>query len=197
MKPRLRWEGANADSVWAHYHDTEWGVPTRDPQALFERLTLESMQAGLSWLTVLNKREAMRRAFHGFDPKALAEVADIEKSDWLKDSGLIRHRGKLNGMIANARIFDEMTEPGRFLWSFVNDTPSQNSWRQGAEVPSKTECSRKMSRALKELGFVFVGPTTCYSFMQSAGLVNDHVVSCFRHAEVSCANSLASTRQEG
>ena len=197
LGPRLRCGWANSSVVCIHYHDTEWGVPTYDPRSLFERLTLESMQAGLSWLTVLNKRDRMRRAFLGFDPMSLAKVVDIEQSGWLEDSGLIRHRGKLNAMVTNARLFNEMTESAHFFWSFVQNTPLQNSWRKGSEVPGTTDQSIKMSNALKKMGFAFVGPTICYAFMQSAGMVNDHLVSCFRHTEISFASNRGSKGREG
>ena len=197
LEPRLRCGWASSSVACTHYHDTEWGVPTYDPRSLFERLTLESMQAGLSWLTVLNKRDRMRHAFLDFDPTALAKVVDIEQSGWLEDSGLIRHRGKLNAMVTNARLFDEMTEPVKFFWSFVQNKPLQNSWHQGSEVPGTTVQSTKMSNALKKMGFAFVGPTICYAFMQSAGMVNDHLVSCFRHTEVSFASNRGSKGREG
>ena len=197
LEPRLRCGWASSSVACTHYHDTEWGVPTYDPRSLFERLTLESMQAGLSWLTVLNKRDRMRHAFLDFDPTALAKVVDIEQSGWLEDSGLIRHRGKLNAMLTNARLFNEMKEPINFFWSFVQNKPLQNSWHQGSEVPGTTAQSTKMSNALKKTGFAFVGPTICYAFMQSAGMVNDHLVSCYRHTEVSFASNRGSKGREG
>ena len=197
LEPRLRCGWASSSVACTHYHDNEWGVPTYDPRSLFERLTLESMQAGLSWLTVLNKRDRMRHAFLDFDPMALAKVVDIEQSGWLEDSGLIRHRGKLNAMLTNARLFNEMKEPINFFWSFVQNKPLQNSWHQGSEVPGTTAQSTKMSNALKKMGFAFVGPTICYAFMQSAGMVNDHLVSCYRHAEVSFASNRGSKGREG
>jgi len=197
LESRLRCGWANSEVLCTHYHDTEWGVPTREPKALFERLTLESMQAGLSWLTVLNKRETMRHAFFDFDPKSLAEVVDVEGSGWLEDRGLIRHRGKLNAMVINARLFNQITEPAQFLWSFVEHTSIQNNWRKGPEVPVTTEHSIEMAKALKKRGFKFLGPTTCYAFMQSAGMVNDHLVSCFRHAEVNFASNPGSVGREG
>ena len=197
LEPRLRCGWASSSVACTHYHDNEWGVPTYDPRSLFERLTLESMQAGLSWLTVLNKRDRMRHAFLDFDPTALAKVVDIEQSGWLEDSGLIRHRGKLNAMVTNARLFNEMKEPINFFWSFVQNKPLQNSWHQGSEVPGTTAQSTKMSNALKKMGFAFVGPTICYAFMQSAGMVNDHLVSCFRHTEVSFASNRGSKGREG
>ena len=197
LEPRLRCGWASSSVACTHYHDNEWGVPTYDPRSLFERLTLESMQAGLSWLTVLNKRDRMRHAFLDFDPMALAKVVDIEQSGWLEDSGLIRHRGKLNAMLTNARLFNEMKEPINFFWSFVQNKPLQNSWHQGSEVPGTTAQSTRMSNALTKMGFAFVGPTICYAFMQSAGMVNDHLVSCYRHTEVSFASNRGSKGREG
>ena len=197
LEPRLRCGWASSSVACTHYHDNEWGVPTYDPRSLFERLTLESMQAGLSWLTVLNKRDRMRHAFLDLDPMALAKVVEIEQSGWLEDSGLIRHRGKLNAMLTNARLFNEMKEPINFFWSFVQNKPLQNSWHQGSEVPGTTAQSTKMSNALKKMGFAFVGPTICYAFMQSAGMVNDHLVSCYRHTEVSFASNRGSKGREG
>lgn len=166
------------------YHDTEWGVPVREPGALFERLILEGMQAGLSWRTILVKRPHMARVFHGFDPERLAAAGDADLARWLEDPGVIRHRGKLTAMVGNARHFLQLVDPVDFVWSFVDGAPILNRWRAGAEVPSKTPASVAMSKALRKRGFRFVGPTICYAFMQSAGLVNDHLVSCFRHAEL-------------
>ena len=167
------------DELYERYHDEEWGVPEGNERALFERLVLEGMQAGLSWLTVLKKREHMVSRFHGFDPARLAEADDVEVENWLGDAGIIRHRGKLEAMVGNARAV--MALDGGFrevVWSFVDGHPQQHGYRQLSEVPSETESSRKMAKCLKKLGFRFVGPTTCYAFMQSAGLVNDHLVAC-------------------
>lgn len=167
------------DDLYERYHDLEWGVPEGNERALFERLVLEGMQAGLSWLTVLRKREHMVSRFHGFDPARLAESGADDVEGWLTDPGIIRHRGKLEAMIGNARAVAELD--GRFaelIWSFVDGRPEQHEYRQLSEVPSETESSRKMAKCLKKLGFRFVGPTICYAFMQSAGLVNDHLVAC-------------------
>ena len=167
------------DPLYISYHDEEWGVPVADEQALFERLVLEGMQAGLSWLTILKKRSHMSKRFHGFDPARLATTAEAEIEDWLTDPGVIRHRGKIEAMVGNARLVADMSgEFAPLLWSFVDGMPTQNVFRSQAAVPSETEQSRQMARALKKLGFRFVGPTTCYAFMQSAGLVNDHLTSC-------------------
>jgi len=172
------------DPLYVAYHDQEWGVPVRDPIELFERLVLEGMQAGLSWFTVLRKRAHMRTRFCGFDPAAIDREGPELLASWLTDQGLIRHRGKLQAVIGNARAYLAMGEGfSGFLWSFVDGAPIQNSWQALAQVPSSTPCSEAMSKALQKAGFKFVGPTICYAFMQSAGLVNDHVLTCDRHLE--------------
>lgn len=176
---RCTWCGD--DPLYVAYHDVEWGVPVADPRALFERLMLEGMQAGLSWYTVLKKRPQMRRRFFDFDPALLAEHGPDQLASWLEDPGLIRHRGKLEALISNARAFLEHGSFAELVWSFVGGAPKQNRWDRPAQVPSETSESQAMSRALKRAGFRFVGPTTCYAFMQSAGLVNDHLTACHRH----------------
>ena len=167
------------DPLYITYHDEEWGIPEKDERALFERLVLEGMQAGLSWFTILKKRAHMAECFHNFVPERLAGTDEAEIEGWLTDAGLIRHRGKIEAMVSNARLVADM--PGEFaalLWSFVDGVPVQNEFRTLSAVPSETEQSRQMAKALKKLGFRFVGPTTCYAFMQSAGMVNDHLTSC-------------------
>ena len=174
---RCPWCGS--DPLYVDYHDNEWGVPVADERALFERLVLEGMQAGLSWLTVLKKRARMTEVFHAFDPERLAASGEKDLHRWLADPGVIRHRGKLAAMVGNARCLLELD--GSFtglIWSFVDGVPQQSGFATPAEVPSETAASRAMARCLKEKGFRFVGPTTCYAFMQSAGLVNDHLTSC-------------------
>ena len=174
---RCDWCGT--DPLVVRYHDEEWGVPEHDSIALFERLILEGMQAGLAWITVLRKRERMRETFLGFDPVRLAATDEQHVGQWLADPGIIRHRGKLEAMVANARAMLEMTGSlDEFLWSFVGNAPQQNHWQSLKEIPAQTATSASMAKALKRLGFRFVGPTTCYAFMQSAGLVNDHLVAC-------------------
>lgn len=169
--------------MYVAYHDDEWGVPVDDARALFERLILEGMQAGLSWLTVLRKREHMRDRFFEFDLRRLHEHGEAELPSWLEDAGLIRHRGKLEALIGNARACLELGDGfPEFIWSFADGAPKQNRWRSLQQVPSSTGASTAMSRALKRAGFRFVGPTICYAFMQSAGLVNDHLVSCHRRS---------------
>ena len=169
------------DPLYTAYHDEEWGVPSRDPRHLFELLVLEGAQAGLSWSTILHKREGYRKAFAGFDP---AKVARLDPEQLLADPGIVRNRLKIESAIANAQIWLEQEDPVELLWSSVGGEPKVNSWRTLAELPAETDESRAMSKELKRLGFRFVGPTTCYSLMQACGLVNDHTTDCFRYAEV-------------
>jgi DNA-3-methyladenine glycosylase I len=175
------------DPLYVAYHDREWGVPERDPNALFERLVLEGMQAGLSWYTILKKRENMRERFFAFEPARLAAAGEPDVAGWLTDPGIIRHRGKLEAMISNARAYLQLEDFSGLLWSVVDGVPRQNRWRHLRSVPSETRESRELARLLKSAGFRFVGPTTCYAFMQSAGLVNDHLVSCPAHRR--CADA--------
>lgn len=179
---RCDWCGT--DALYMDYHDTEWGVPEYGEQALFERLVLEGMQAGLSWLTVLRKREHMRKRFFGFEVARVARASERSLTSWLNDAGLIRHRGKLEAMIKNARAVRSMD--GKFsanLWQFVDGKPQTNRFRRRSQVPATTPTATAMAKWLKQEGFGFVGPTTCYALMQSAGMVNDHMLGCYRHAE--------------
>ena len=175
------------------YHDNEWGVPCHDSRALFEKLCLEGQQAGLSWLVVLRKREHYRRCFYGFDPQQVAVMTDAELEQFSHDSGLIRHSAKLRAIRTNARAYLELQRQGidfaQWLWSFVGGTTHINHFASMAEVPTQTPQSQAMSKALKKAGFAFVGPTGCYAFMQSMGMVNDHLTGCFRHAELSRQNN--------
>ncbi len=186
-RPRCSWASAN-DPAYLTYHDNEWGVPLRSERELFELLILEGAQAGLSWSTILHRREGYRRAFAGFDPTHVAAFGADDEARLLGDAGIIRNRAKIAAAIGNARAWLTMREagadPAGHLWSFVDGQPLQNAWRQTGEIPAETDRSRAMSRDLRERGFGFVGPTICYAFMQSAGLVNDHVVTCFRHGEI-------------
>ncbi len=170
------------------YHDTEWGVPLHDDRALFELLILEGAQAGLSWTTILNRRDGYRRAFAGFDIPKVAALGPDDEARLLADTGIVRNRAKIRSTIANAqaalRVAAEFRTLDRYLWSFVDGRPIQNQWQTLGELPAETNESRAMSRDLKRRGFTFVGPTICYAFMQSAGLVNDHQIGCFRYAEV-------------
>jgi DNA-3-methyladenine glycosylase I len=174
--------------LYSEYHDTEWGVPLYDSRALFELLILEGAQAGLSWATILKKRENYRRAFDGFDPALIALYGDDKVAALLADAGIVRNRAKIAAAIQNARAYLTLTAGGQsfsdFLWQFVDGKPLQNEWLTMAEVPAQTAHSVTMSKALARAGFKFIGPTICYAFMQSSGMVNDHLVSCPRHAEV-------------
>jgi DNA-3-methyladenine glycosylase I len=166
------------------YHDEEWGVPVHDDRTLFEFLILEGAQAGLSWSTILRKRDAYRRAFAGFDPARVARFDDADVARLLADAGIVRNRAKIAAAVGNARAFlDVQREHGtfdRYLWRFVGGTPVQNAWTAMAEVPAETPLSRALGRDLAGRGFRFVGPTICYAFMQAVGMVNDHLVSCVR-----------------
>jgi DNA-3-methyladenine glycosylase I len=173
-----------SDPLYVEYHDREWGVPIRDTRALFELLCLEGAQAGLAWITILRKRDGYRDAFDGFDPARIAAYTDADRARLLVDARIVRNRAKIDAFIGNARACLEIDDPSGLLWSFVDGSPLQNRWRAMDEVPAETDASRAMSRELRGRGFRFVGPTICYAFMQSAGLVNDHLVSCFRHAEL-------------
>jgi len=179
---------AEGHELLSRYHDTEWGVPLRDDRRLFEALLLDGAQAGLSWLTILKKREAYREAFAGFDPEAVAAFGPDRIEALLRDPGLVRHRGKLESAVGNARalleVRDEHGSFGAYLWAFVDGAPRQNRWETPDQVPSRTGTSRALARDLKRRGFSFVGPTIVYAFMQGVGMVNDHLVGCHRHRAV-------------
>ena len=187
MRPRCAWS-ASTDPRYRAYHDLEWGVPLRDDRRLFELLILEGAQAGLSWSTILYRRDGYRRAFAGFDPAAVAAFDDADVARLLADPGIVRNRAKVAAAIGNAQATLELEASGRglaeHLWSFVGGQPIRNAWRSIREIPAETAESRALSRDLRARGFRFVGPTICYALMQSAGLVNDHEVECFRYAEV-------------
>ncbi len=178
------------DPLYLAYHDEEWGVPLHDDRRLFEMLTLEGAQAGLSWSTILHKREGYRRAFAGFDPASVARFGDAEVERLLQDPSIVRNRLKVESTVANARatlaVQGDLGSLDAYLWSFVDEAPVLNRW-EGGDIPSETPTSRAMSKELKQRGFRFVGPTVCYAFMQATGMVNDHVASCFRMAELSKA----------
>jgi len=184
----IRCNWATSDPLYVDYHDREWGVPLHDDRALFELLCLEGAQAGLAWITILRKRDGYRRAFDGFEPMRVAAYGDADVDRLIGDPGIVRNRAKISSVIGNARAYLRLADDiGSFagrLWSFVDGRSIQNRWRSLSEVPAETDESRAMSRDLKRRGFTFVGPTICYAFMQSAGMVNDHVVDCFRHVEV-------------
>ncbi|MXU63991.1 DNA-3-methyladenine glycosylase I [Oceanomicrobium pacificus] len=185
---RCDWSGT--DPLYVAYHDTEWGVPERDSRALWEKLVLDGFQAGLSWITILRKRPAFREAFAGFDPNVVAEFGDADVARLLSDPGIVRHRGKIEAAIRGARLWQEIEAAEGFdtyLWSFVDGTPIQNRWQSMAEVPALTPLSTAISKDLKARGFNFCGPTIVYAFMQAVGMVNDHLVTCPRHAQLSSA----------
>jgi DNA-3-methyladenine glycosylase I len=184
---RCAW-APEGDPLYIAYHDEEWGVPSRDDRDLYEMLVLEGAQAGLSWSTILRKREGYRKAFAGFDPQVVARFGSKDTERLLSDAGIVRNRLKVESAIANAQRVLEVQEAegslAAYLWGFVGGAPIVNRFREVGQIPAETAESRAMSKDLKRRGFRFVGPTICYAFMQSTGMVNDHVVSCFRYAEV-------------
>jgi DNA-3-methyladenine glycosylase I len=186
-RPRCAW-GDQPDPEYRAYHDLEWGVPVHDERHLFELLVLEGAQAGLAWSTILHKRSGYRRAFAGFDPEAVAAFDEADVARLLADPGIVRNRAKVAAAIGNARGVLRLHEAGSslsvHLWSFVDGRPIVNRFGSPGEIPAETDLSRAMSRDLRRRGFGFVGPTICYALMQSAGLVNDHEVACFRWAEI-------------
>jgi DNA-3-methyladenine glycosylase I len=186
MKQRCPW--CQGDPLSLSYHDTEWGVPVHDEKKWFEFLVLEGAQAGLSWMTILRKREAYEEAFAGFDPARVAQFDERDVKRLLGDPGIVRNRRKIQSAIENARAFlkiqDEFGSFDSYVWGFVDGLPIQNSWTTLQGIPAVTEEAKVLSRDLKRRGFSFVGPTICYAHMQATGMVNDHLISCFRHAEV-------------
>lgn len=182
MVERCGWPGD--DPIYQAYHDTEWGVPEYDSRALWEKLVLDGFQAGLSWITILKKRDNFREAFAGFDPNIIAEWGDEDVARLLDNAGIIRHRGKIAATITNAQAWQRIeAEQGfdRFLWDYVGGTPLINSFATQADVPTQTPLSVQISKDLKKAGFKFCGPTIVYAFMEACGLVNDHIVTCHRH----------------
>jgi DNA-3-methyladenine glycosylase I len=186
-KARCTW--LSDDSLMIEYHDKEWGVPVHNDRKLFEFIVLDSMQAGLSWQTILRKRENFRKAFHNFDPKIISRYVEKDVQRLLSDPGIIRNRLKINATVINAKRFLEVQKEygsfDRYIWKFVNYKPIINRFKIISELPAKTKESDVMSKDLQARGFKFVGSTICYAFMQAAGMVNDHTVNCFRHAELS------------
>jgi DNA-3-methyladenine glycosylase I len=186
--PRTRCDWSLGHPLLTAYHDEEWGVPVRDDRELFEKLVLDGAQAGLSWLTILKRREGYRRALHGFDPERIAAYGEKDVARLLADPGIIRNRQKVRSAIGNARAYlalrEELGSFTDYLWSFVDGSPVVNRPRRIADVPAETETSRRLSKDLRARGFSFVGPTIVYAFMQAVGMVNDHTVDCFRHREV-------------
>jgi DNA-3-methyladenine glycosylase I len=189
-KPRCPWAKTE---LYVQYHDTEWGVPVHDDRLLFEFLILEGAQAGLSWETILNKRQSYREAFDQFDSELVAKYGRRKREALLANPGIVRNRLKVDAAIRNARAFlavrEEFGTFDRYLWQFVGHAPVQNAWKSSADVPARTPESDAMSKDLKRRGFTFVGSTICYAYMQAVGLVNDHLVGCFRHAELAVATS--------
>lgn len=177
-----------ADALYCAYHDSEWGVPEGDSRALWEKLVLDGFQAGLAWITILKKREAFRAAFDDFDPERVARYDDADRARLMADAGIVRSGAKIEAAIRGARLWLDMRERGEdfsvFLWHFVGGAPIQNAWSVVGEVPAQTPVAADMARALKAKGFNFCGPVITYAFMQAVGMVNDHVVTCPRHAEV-------------
>ena len=195
MRRDRRCPWAGSDPLYVAYHDEEWGVPLHDERALFELLVLEGAQAGLAWITILRKREGYRAAFDGFDPERIARYDRRRVAALLKDPAIVRNRAKVEGTVQNARAFLKLVEDaGSFdthLWSFVGGRPKLNRFRSTGDVPPETEESRAMSKDLRKRGFTFVGPTICYAFMQAAGLVNDHLLGCFRYGLVAARSRRA------
>lgn len=180
---RCPWPGE--DPLYVAYHDTEWGVPERDARALWEKLILDGFQAGLAWITILRKREGFRAAFEGFDPQVIAGWGEADVARLLGDAGIVRSRAKIEATIGNARAYLKIAEAEGFdqwLWRYVDGVPLQNDFASMADVPAATPLSERISKDLKKAGFRFAGPTIVYAFMQAVGMVNDHVVDCFRHA---------------
>ncbi len=192
---KLRCGWANGDQQLLDYHDQEWGVPLHEDRALFELLTLEGAQAGLSWITILRRRDAYRRAFHNFDLDRVANFSQADVERLLGDASLIRNRRKIESVVQNARqipaVAQEFGSLDRYLWDFVGSRTIDSHVEQFSQLPASTAQSTAMSRALRGRGFSFVGPTICYAFMQSAGMVNDHLLSCFRHDAVGRLTSSA------
>ena len=185
MTERCDWVGY--EPIYEAYHDTEWGVPEYDSRGLWEKLILDGFQAGLSWITILKKRDNFREAFEGFDPDTIAEWGEPDVLRLLQNPGIIRHRGKIEATIKNARAWQIIEQDQGFdnyLWDYVGGSPLQNSWHSMADVPARTPLSSAMSKDLKKRGFTFCGPTIVYAFMQACGLVNDHLLRCHCHARV-------------
>jgi len=185
MGERCDWCGT--DPLYVAYHDTQWGVPEYDSRALWEKLILDGFQAGLAWITILRKRDGFRAAFDGFDPNIIATWGEPEVARLLKDAGIVRHRGKIEATITNARAWLDIEATGgfeKFCWSYVDGAPLQNAVATMGDIPAATALSTQMSKDLKKAGFKFCGPTIVYAWMQACGLVNDHLVGCPRHGDV-------------
>ena len=179
------WKGMAGDPVYEAYHDDEWGVPEYDSRALWEKLVLDGFQAGLSWITILRKRDAFRAAFADFDPEVVARFGEVDRARLMSDAGIVRSNGKIDAAISGARIYLDMRERGedlgQMLWGMVDGAPIQNAWTAQTGVPAQSPLAVDMAKALKAKGFKFCGPVIVYAFMQATGLVNDHLTTCFRH----------------
>ena len=185
---RCAWRGMAGDPLYEAYHDHEWGVPERDSRALWEKLVLDGFQAGLSWITILRKREAFRRAFADFDPQIVAGFGAAERARLMADAGIIRSNAKIDAAISGAKIYLDMRDRGEdfadFLWGFTDGRPIANRWEEVSQVPAQTPLAVEVAKALKAKGFKFCGPVIVYAFMQAVGMVNDHVAGCFRYTDV-------------
>lgn len=185
---RCGWRGMAGDPLYEAYHDTEWGVPEYDPRALWEKLVLDGFQAGLSWITILRKRDAFRAAFDNFDPEKVAAYGEADRARLMADAGIVRSNAKIDAAIHSAKIYLAMRDAGedfsQFCWSFTGGRPLENSWADVSQVPAQTELAVAFSKALKARGFKFVGPVIVYAWMQAVGIVNDHLTCCFRHDAV-------------
>lgn len=188
MEEKIRCGWCVGDPLYEQYHDREWGVPLKDDTGIFEFLILETFQAGLSWITILRKRENFRKAFDNFDYRKIANYSEVKQAELMQNSGIIRNGAKVRAAISNAQAFimvqEEFGSFSKYIWSFVNSSPVQNEWQDIKEVPATTPVSEALSKDLKKRGFKFVGPTVVYAHMQATGMVNDHVTRCFRHKEV-------------
>ena len=190
MSPALHEDGicrctwCGTDPIYVAYHDTEWGVPEYDSRALFEKLQLDGFQAGLSWITILRKREAFRKAFDDFDPVKMARYKPAKLERLMNDTGIVRNRLKIEASVSNAQAYLAMPDFSAYLWNFMDGKPLQNKLRSMKEVPAMTPLAEKISKDMKKRGFRFVGPTIVYAFMQACGLVNDHMIDCHRHEAV-------------
>ena len=185
---RCAWRGMAGVDIYEAYHDTEWGVPERDSRALWEKLVLDGFQAGLSWITILKKREAFRAAFHDFDPDKVARYGEADRARLMADPGIVRSNAKIDAAISGARLYLDMRERGedlsQLLWSFTDGKPIQNGFERQDQVPAETPLAVDMAKALKAKGFKFCGPVIVYAFMQAVGITNDHLACCFRHEPI-------------
>ena len=185
---RCGWRGMAGDPLYEAYHDTEWGVPEYDSRALWEKLVLDGFQAGLSWITILRKRDAFRAAFDNFDPEKVAAYGEADRARLMADAGIVRSNAKIDAAISSAKIYLTMRDAGEdfsaFCWSFTGGKPLRNSWTDITQVPAQTELAVEVSKALKARGFKFVGPVIVYAWMQAVGIVNDHLIHCDRHEAV-------------